>query len=410
MHLSIVRGCRIAAFALSAAVAAAAVLVLAGWAMGSTVLTTAGTGTVPMNPLTAVCFLLLGTALLVALPPGEHGAEAVIARTLPVIVLILAAIKLAMPGRLDGPDAWLFRNAVNASAPVSRMAPNTALLMVPIALAILLIDVHAGRWRPAQFLVAAALPLSLTILVGYLFGVSEFYGWGAYVPTARVTAVSFAALEFAILAGRVEHGLTRIFAAEGAGGVIARRLVPAAMAAPLVIGYLRLVGQRRGFYGSEFGVVLFTLTMVAVFSALVWWTAWSVHRVDAARAEMDVRLQTLIRNVPLGIVVLDLDGRVQLCNDAFVELFHYPAQELRGRRVDELIAPQGDGGETASLTQRGFAGETIRRTTVRRRRDGALVDVELFVVPLTMKGRAIGTYGVYRDVSDRRAPRRPEMG
>jgi PAS domain S-box-containing protein len=137
-----------------------------------------------------------------------------------------------------------------------------------------------------------------------------------------------------------------------------------------------------------------------------------VHRVDAARAEMDVRLQTLIRNVPLGIVVLDLDGRVQLCNDAFVELFHYPAQELRGRRVDDLIAPQGDGGETASLTQRGFAGETIRRTTVRRRRDGALVDVELFVVPLTMKGRAIGTYGVYRDVSDRRTAltRRPETG
>jgi PAS domain S-box-containing protein len=149
--------------------------------------------------------------------------------------------------------------------------------------------------------------------------------------------------------------------------------------------------------------------MTAIFSALVWWTAWSVRRVDAARAEMDVRLQSLIRNVPLGIIVLDLEGRVQLCNDAFVEMFHYPVQELLGRRVDDLIAPEQDGGETAALTARGFAGETIRRSTVRRRRDGALVDVELFVVPLAMNGRAIGTYGVYRDISDRRtAPlRRP---
>jgi PAS domain S-box-containing protein len=175
---------------------------------------------------------------------------------------------------------------------------------------------------------------------------------------------------------------------------------------PLAIGYLRLLGQRRGLYGAESGTVLFTLVMIALIAALVWWTAWSVHGVDTARAEMELRLQTLIRNVPLGIVVLDLDGRVQLCNDAFVEIFHYPPHELLGRRVDDLIAPDQDGGETAALTQRGFAGESLRRKTVRRRRDGTLVDVELFVVPLEMKGRAIGTYGVYRDISGARGAAR----
>jgi PAS domain S-box-containing protein len=103
--------------------------------------------------------------------------------------------------------------------------------------------------------------------------------------------------------------------------------------------------------------------------------------------------------------VLDPDGRVQLCNNAFVELFHYPQRELLGRKVDDLIAPADDAGETVSMTQRGVAGETIRRATVRRRRDGQLIDVELFVVPLEVDGRRVGTYGVYRDITGQRRGR-----
>jgi PAS domain S-box-containing protein len=196
--------------------------------------------------------------------------------------------------------------------------------------------------------------------------------------------------------------VTRIFVASGAGGVTARRLLPAAVILPLAFGYARLLGQRAGLYGSEFGTVLLSLSMVGTFSVLVWWTAWGLQRVDAARAEVDMRLNALIRHTPLGIVVLDMEGRVQLCNDAFVELFHYPQAELLGQKIDDLIAPLDDDGETAAMTQRGFAGESVRRATVRRRRDGALVPVELFVVPLSVNGRAVGTYGVYRDLTEQR--------
>ncbi len=401
MLFPIVRACRIAAFALSAAVALTAIAVLAGWALGRPSLA-APAGGVAMNPLTAVCLLCLAAALVMTLPSGPPHAETLAARGLAIAALILAASKLALLGAANGPDAWLFHRAVNAATPVSRMAPNTALLVLDAAIAVLILDVQVGRRRPAQFVVLAALPLTFTILVGYLFHVTEFYGWGAYIPMARATAVSLALLQIAILGGRVEHGFTRIVVADSPGGVTARRLLPAAVLVPLLIGYVRLAGQRLGLFGPEFGVVLFTLAMVAAFSIVVWWTAWSVHWADAARAETEVRLQTLIRNVPLAIVVLDLDGRVQLCNDAFVELFHYPTHELLGRRVDDLIAPEGDAGETAAMTRRGVAGENVRRDTVRRRRDGTLVDVELFVVPLAMKGRAIGCYGVYRDISDRR--------
>ena len=387
---------------MSTAVGLAALVVLAGWSLSLHAWTTLGVGGVSMNPLTAVCFLLLAAALLLTLPSPDHVLESGIARACALIVVALATVKLAMLGHVNGPDTWLFRAAVNAATPVSRMAPNTALIVIPIALAVALLDVEIRRWRPAQLLVLVALPLSLIVLVGFLFGVSELYGWGAYIPMALGTAICLLLLELAVLAGRVESGVTSVFAALGSGGVTARRLLPAAILAPLAIGYLRIAGERHGLFGPDFGVVLMTLTMVGAFSVLVWWTASDVHRLDVARAETDVRLQTLIRHVPLGIVVLDREGYVRLCNDAFVELFHYSADALIGRRVDDLIAPEDDEGETTAMTRRGVAGESLRRTTVRRRRDGTLVDVELFVVPLTMNGTPIGTYGVYREIAGRR--------
>lgn len=405
VNLQVVRACRVAAFALATAVLVAGIAVLAGWTFGIVALTTLGTRGLAMNPLTAVCFVLLAASLLLRLPGSDEERDVRAAHLLAGAAAALAVAKLAAVRSLNGPDAWLFRAAIDASAPVNRMAPNAALIMAVLAAATLCLDVQWRGRRAAQLLVLLALPITLVIAVGFLFGVADLYGWGAASPIARTTAVAFVAIEIAILAGRVEHGVTGIFVRAGPGGVTARRLLPAAILLPLAFGYARLVGQRRGLYGAEFGVVIFSLAMIATFAVLVWWTALTVDRLDAAREEVDMRLQSLIRHTPLGIVVLDPEGRVQLCNDAFVELFHYPQRELLGRKVDDLIAPEDDAGETVSMTQRGVAGETIRRATVRRRRDGQLIDVELFVVPLAVDGRPVGTYGVYRDISGQRRGR-----
>lgn len=394
-----VRACRIAAFVLSVVVAVTALVVLAGWALSRPLF---GPAVIPVNPLTAICLLLIATALVFLLPSSHGTSEGVVGIALAAVALALAVATLATYGRPGGPDTWLFHAALQPRLPASRMAPPTALLLAVIAIAVLMLDVDIRGRRPAQLLVLVSLPFTFVVQVGYLFGVTRLEGWAAYIPMSRTAIAALALLQIAVLAGRMEYGMTRIFVAQGAGGVTARRLLPAVILVPVIIGYARLLGQRHALYSPEFGVVLFTLAMVAIFSALVWATAWRVHRVDSERAETDMRLQTLIRNVPLGIVVLDLDGRVKLCNDAFVELFHYPPHELLGRRVDDLIAPEEYDGEAKSLTQRGFAGENVRRRTVRRRRDGTLIDVELFVVPLAMGGRAIGTYGVYRDISDHR--------
>ena len=73
---------------------------------------------------------------------------------------------------------------------------------------------------------------------------------------------------------------------------MARRLLPAAIGVPFLIGWLRLIGQRAGLYGVEFGVALFALSSVIVFTFLTWRNAGLLYRLDAERrrTEAAVRL------------------------------------------------------------------------------------------------------------------------
>jgi two-component system, cell cycle sensor histidine kinase and response regulator CckA len=113
-------------------------------------------------------------------------------------------------------------------------------------------------------------------------------------------------------------------------------------------------------------------------------------------------LQALSENNPLGIVVLDLNGRVEMCNPAFERLFDYRMGEILGANLDSLLSPPDVAEEAARLTRRAAIGETVRSTTKRRRRDGLLVDVQIIGVPLVVAGKRFGSFAMYEDISERR--------
>jgi signal transduction histidine kinase len=75
------------------------------------------------------------------------------------------------------------------------------------------------------------------------------------------------------------------------GGVVARRLLPAAILVPLVLGWFRLRGQQVGLYGTELGVSLFTVANMFVVAALVWWSARLLYRIDGERKLAEEEMQ-----------------------------------------------------------------------------------------------------------------------
>ena len=124
------------------------------------------------------------------------------------------------------------------------------------------------------------------------------------------------------------------------------------------------------------------------------------------QAERDVRrekeyFQALLQNNPLAIVALDLQSRVAACNHAFETLYGYSQAEAVGQDLDTLIAPALIDAEAKAYTKRVRSGEVIHSQTQRRRKDGSLVDIELFGVPVVVDGEQVGMLGLYQDVSER---------
>jgi PAS domain S-box-containing protein len=120
--------------------------------------------------------------------------------------------------------------------------------------------------------------------------------------------------------------------------------------------------------------------------------------------ERTTYLNALVENTPVPLLALDPDQRVQIANPAFVRLFGYSPEELRGRNPDDLIAPDDPKlrTEATGFTQDCLNGRPVRATSTRRRKDGKLVDVEIYGVPLLESGRLIGVYVMYQDLTEQR--------
>ncbi len=127
---------------------------------------------------------------------------------------------------------------------------------------------------------------------------------------------------------------------------------------------------------------------------------------ERRRAEEALRhrtefLNTLMSSSPLATAVGGPDGRFHLINSAFEKLFGYQSEEAIGRKVDELIYPLSLGREEIVKRLKQVTLQPIHETTIRKKKDGTLVDVEVNCVPVLIENGEQCVLAVYLDVSQR---------
>ena len=259
--------------------------VLWGWSADIEVAKRVAPGLIAMNPLTAICFLLASACLLVHARQRPGRWRPLVCSGLATVVLVAGALWLTgyLLGLEAGLDRVLFAEALDADpAGPNRMAPNTAMCFVLLGLALLLIDVELGGRRPAQVLALTVGVLALLAILGYIYGVSWLYGIGAFIPMALHTSWLFMITALGLLLARPDVGYMRLVTAGGAAGLMARRLLPAALLGPPILGSLELAGEYVGLYDRQLGTVLAVVAMIVVWTSLIGVTSGSLHRIELA--------------------------------------------------------------------------------------------------------------------------------
>ena len=112
------------------------------------------------------------------------------------------------------------------------------------------------------------------------------------------------------------------------------------------------------------------------------------------------RLASIVDSSDDAIVSKDLNGTIRTWNAGAERLFGYTAPEVAGKPITILIPPERvDEPEILGRSVRG--GGVDHYETVRRRKDGSLVDISLTVSPLKARdGRIIGASKIARDIGE----------
>src|SRR5262249_2785159 len=136
-----------------------------------------------------------------------------------------------------------------------RMAPATAVAFCCFGASLLCARAPSTR--------IAHQALAIVVVIFGWLGLSRYvFGGEAVIPFVNVAAhgsIVFILVGAGALTLCTDVGVAKLLASEGVGGSMARRLLPAAILAPLVAGALALHSERNGLLGYETAVSVFAL-------------------------------------------------------------------------------------------------------------------------------------------------------
>ncbi|MBO6586623.1 MAG: PAS domain S-box protein [Gracilimonas sp.] len=107
----------------------------------------------------------------------------------------------------------------------------------------------------------------------------------------------------------------------------------------------------------------------------------------------------LFNSSPIGIALLNEHREVEMVNDGFEQLFGYRENELQGLELDKLIVPEKRHDDAVRLTE---SAKVTEVTEKRIRKDGTILDVIIYAVPVVVEKSVVGIYGIYVDITDRK--------
>jgi PAS domain S-box-containing protein len=342
---------------------------------------------------TATMLLALGMGLVMSVPEeqpmkmlSDNSAAAVLVRrALPFIILVPLIVGWL---RLQGQNAGWYDAAFGTAL---RTVVEVALLVGLVWWAAAAVKAHEKPLRESETRKAAILKSSLDAIVSMDAGglIVEFNPAAEMMFGRRAAEVIGRPLSQVIIPERLraahEQGLAQ-YHRSGEGRVLARRVEMPALRAD----------------GTEFPVELSINRIPGIepplFSGFVRDLS-DRKQSDEARS----RLAAIIESSDDAILSKSLDGVITSWNAGAERLFGYTADETIGQPV-MMLMPRDRFNEEPNILERIRRGERVDHyETIRRHKDGTLLNVSLTISPIVdSQGKIVGASKIARDISERK--------
>ena len=371
---------------------------------------------------TAMCLILggisLGCAHLTALPQFERwrqgwGIASQIAAGL--MMWLGGGTMLEYGWGVDlGLDQWLVPqpDPFGSLAAPGRMSPNTAIAFFFIGNALVFTHYSVTWWVPQISALLAGF-VGFIALLGYLYGVTAFYGVGSTTGMAIHTALGCLALSLGILSLYPRRGWLAILLGPYSGSRLLRRVLPLiVLVQPIIWG---VVGNRQlqhYYTSSDKGAIASTVSIVFL-SAVVTWNAYQLNRLNqheaSARDELQIsqaRLKGILDYANDAIITIDDNHCITLFNPGAEKIFGYQASAVLGQPLSVLLPHRFHQVHQRHVTDFRHSAESAkvmgkRQEIFGQRRDGSEFPAEASISQQSFHGKKLLTVFL-RDISDRK--------
>ncbi len=405
----------------------ATVVVIGGWAGGVDALKSIVPGFSTMKANTAIAIAALGAALALTGMDKWYRPIGNAAAAVALITGVLTLAEYAFHWDVGIDQLWFKDLASSAAAAPGRPAVVTAIMVTLLGAALLC----AGRPALAREKTVAAVIASVlawTTLNGYVFSPKALNEVSLFSSVALHTAFIMFLLGLGVLAADPVAWPIRTALTRSTGGVICRWLLPPAILAPPILGWLlSRDGVVLDFFPAQFDWALYSTTSTL---GSVWLIITLAHRITVIDAERSsatelsqalhnysVRLQRTAEELRVSeqryravledqsdvISRYGADGTLLVVNDAFCRLVGRPRDSLVGHKWSPIALPEDLPMIEEELARLSPSNPVVTIENRVRAGDGCIRWVQFVNRGLFDEtGRLIETQSVGRDVTERK--------
>jgi PAS domain S-box-containing protein len=150
-----------------------------------------------------------------------------------------------------------------------------------------------------------------------------------YTVVSLNTALGFVIAAVGLVYANPFEGIVRLIHARDAGGTMLRRLLPAGLLIPLLLGFAVTSAQRQYRWESGFSLALVAAAVIACLGTIIVLNATGLERQDLGRRESEHRFRLVANTAP---VMIWMAGTDKLCN-----YFNDPWLEFTGRALESEL-------------------------------------------------------------------------